>query len=397
MNRDTSDHTGHRILIVDDDLGFAQTIAEALTAGGYQPSIVGSRADSEQAVAAAQYDLVLVDYQLPDGNGLGLADWLRVRQPTCPIIMTTGYGTEELRQQSKDSGIVTFLEKPFEIGLLTSFLDGLFHAPGFSGRVRDLDLLDYLQLVTGTAKSKVLHITTRDRIGRLWIEQGQIVHAECGVDRGLEAFYRLMSQKGGAFQDLPFEPPDARSVTEPTAYLLMQAAQSRDEQAMRDSDAPVQFANASAETQTQVNLSRMGDSVGGEKVGDRGGMDRVGAASERVRAPIFNPYRRFLDGLGMLPGVRGSLLLSQGGLTIARGGEFPVGQESLLYVLSEAFHDVGESLDLGRSDCGSLRMADGSELLIEAVQDYLLGVWLEDTHNATEVHAWVKELSNELG
>jgi hypothetical protein len=67
--------------------------------------------------------------------------------------------------------------------------------------------------------------------GRIYIEDGRIVHADAGEMKGEPAFQKLLSLPGGSFQLQHFEPPAERTIEGQWEFLLMEAARVRDETA----------------------------------------------------------------------------------------------------------------------------------------------------------------------
>ncbi len=78
--------------------------------------------------------------------------------------------------------------------------------------------------------SAVLEIKTKQVHGLVYIEAGQIVHAEAGQRSGEEAFNYLMALSGGEFNLKPFSPPPKKTIDGQWEFLLMEAARKRDEE-----------------------------------------------------------------------------------------------------------------------------------------------------------------------
>lgn len=106
------------ILIVDDNAEIAAAAQEFLTDAGYRVAVAH---DAEEALkcfeaALASGDpvrLVFSDVLMPGGvNGLVLADWLRERDPTVPVLLTTGYN-DEMSLDGPRSGSLEVLGKPY--------------------------------------------------------------------------------------------------------------------------------------------------------------------------------------------------------------------------------------------------------------------------------------------
>jgi len=318
-----------------------------------------------------------------------------------------------MRERSLHLGALTYIEKPIDLPTLTDFLDRLFYAPNFAGRISDIDLLDYLQLLANTYKSKIIQVTNRRETGRLIFEAGQIVHAECGELTGLPAFYRVVSWPGGAFTELPFELSRARTVDENTSYLLMEAARARDERALGEpllGSFPRPSTKGASPSSTQEeakhpDMPLLSNEAGRSGTSRNPGLtsgDRAGSSSDEMASTTpmrqdesrpgtgpFNRYRRFLDGVCAAGGVRGAVLLTREGLILARGGEARSGIEGILTAFSTAFDQIGAALELDRYDSGVLLFPDGEQLRLEPLGLNILGVWLRAGPVGDDLASWI--------
>lgn len=111
-----------RVLIVDDNHDFRVLIREVLEASGYE---VISAADATTAITHlfhSQPDLVLIDYDMPQVNGLEMLSHLsgmkKSWQKLPPLIMMTGHSQLELVQKSAEIGVVDFIVKPVRTATL---------------------------------------------------------------------------------------------------------------------------------------------------------------------------------------------------------------------------------------------------------------------------------------
>lgn len=69
--------------------------------------------------------IVLLDYMLPDKNGLDVLKEIKTRYPSIPVILITGYGTEEVCQKAFRLGAIDYIKKPFGIGEIKAKLEFL--------------------------------------------------------------------------------------------------------------------------------------------------------------------------------------------------------------------------------------------------------------------------------
>ena len=106
---------GERILVVDDEGTIRGLVARILTENGYRTSEAGGVAEAleKSGGEAGRFDLVLTDVVLLDGNGVGLADNLLVREPDLRVLLTSGYTDERLTWATICERGYHFLQKPF--------------------------------------------------------------------------------------------------------------------------------------------------------------------------------------------------------------------------------------------------------------------------------------------
>ena len=100
---------------------------------------------------------------------------------------------------------------------------------GFQGVLRRVGLQDVIQMECLGRNSSILEIHNLQLRGRVYIEDGRIIHAQAGDTAGEAAFYNLLALASGEFQLQPFEPPPKRTIEGQWEFLLMEAARVRDE------------------------------------------------------------------------------------------------------------------------------------------------------------------------
>ena len=92
------------ILIVDDEETFARNAAKFLEKGGHSVRVALTAADGLDVCAAFGPDLVVLDYRLPDMDGLMVIGRIRRLDPEVPILMITGHGSIELAVDAMKAG-----------------------------------------------------------------------------------------------------------------------------------------------------------------------------------------------------------------------------------------------------------------------------------------------------
>lgn len=104
--------TGPRILVVEDESAISNPLAKLLTREGFAPTVAATVADALAEFASNAPDLILLDLNLPDGDGRDVAREIR-RSSGVPIIMLTARGTETDRIVGLEIGADDYVVKPF--------------------------------------------------------------------------------------------------------------------------------------------------------------------------------------------------------------------------------------------------------------------------------------------
>ena len=100
------------ILIVDDDKIIVDSLCEFLTLEGFQTSGAETFKDAVGKLQKQSYALVIMDVNLPDGDGFELLDLLKKNYPQTVAIVITGYGTIESAVRAIKNGAYDYLTKP---------------------------------------------------------------------------------------------------------------------------------------------------------------------------------------------------------------------------------------------------------------------------------------------
>jgi DNA-binding NtrC family response regulator len=109
------------ILVVDDEMGIRELLAEILFDEGYDVKLAENAAEARAYRLAHEPDLVLLDIWMPDVDGIALLkEWLSQELLTMPVVMMSGHGTIETAVEATRIGAVDFLEKPISLKKLLS-------------------------------------------------------------------------------------------------------------------------------------------------------------------------------------------------------------------------------------------------------------------------------------
>ena len=104
-----------RILIAEDDEALAQFVRQGLENEHYTVEVFADGEQARQAATEGEYDLVVLDLNLPRLDGVSVLRQLRVKKPTLPILVLTQRNRVEDRVQCLDTGADDYLAKPFRM------------------------------------------------------------------------------------------------------------------------------------------------------------------------------------------------------------------------------------------------------------------------------------------
>lgn len=111
-----------RVLVVEDEQIVREAIGRFLGARGFEVEEAPTFARALEAMRVARPDAVVMDYRLPDGDGLECLSLMRKADASLPCVMLTGHGTVDLAVRALKGGAEHFLQKPVEMPALVEIL-----------------------------------------------------------------------------------------------------------------------------------------------------------------------------------------------------------------------------------------------------------------------------------
>lgn len=110
------------ILVVDDQHAIRLMLESGLSLSGFRISCVRNGAEALEAATTEEFDAVISDIYMPDGDGLTMVQELRSLYPALPIILMTAQGSLELAVRAVEEGATDFIAKPFEVSAVAALL-----------------------------------------------------------------------------------------------------------------------------------------------------------------------------------------------------------------------------------------------------------------------------------
>jgi two-component system, NtrC family, response regulator HydG len=124
------------VLVVDDDVAVCRILHRMLSDEQYQVQISHSVADAVAAIEQKFFDVYVLDYKLPDGTGLDVAERIRSKGSQAPVILISGYDPGTVALRAEQLRIFDIIEKPFS---RATICEAVKRAIGFSPPPDDQD------------------------------------------------------------------------------------------------------------------------------------------------------------------------------------------------------------------------------------------------------------------
>lgn len=139
-----------RVLVAEDNLGNQKLFAEQLALLGCDAQIVADGQGALAALADASFDVLLTDLSMPGMGGYALAETVRQRWPTLPVVAVTANVTVEDRQRCEAAGMCDVATKPLALAALQALLVKVTGVPGMSAPSQSAgDATDHQSLLGG--------------------------------------------------------------------------------------------------------------------------------------------------------------------------------------------------------------------------------------------------------
>jgi DNA-binding NtrC family response regulator len=122
-----------RVLVVDDEPLIRWSLVQTLIDRGHEVAESADGLATRTAVgdAAKQFDVVLLDYRLPDSNDLSLLGSIRTLAPQTQVILMTAFGAPEVVRGALDLGAYRVIAKPFDMSAVADLV-AQAHADGIA-------------------------------------------------------------------------------------------------------------------------------------------------------------------------------------------------------------------------------------------------------------------------
>ena len=112
-----------RILIIEDEVTLNKTLAEGLKEFGYQSDVVETLKDGEYYLDIRNYDLILTDWMLPDGNSVDIIPDIKTNTPKTVVVVLSARDDNESEVEALRAGADDYIRKPFDFDVLVARIE----------------------------------------------------------------------------------------------------------------------------------------------------------------------------------------------------------------------------------------------------------------------------------
>jgi len=112
-----------RILIIEDEVTLNKMLAEGLKEFGYQSDVVETLKDGEYYLDIRNYDLVLMDWMLPDGNSIDIIGDIKSNTPKTVVVVISARDDNESEIEALRAGADDYIRKPFDFDVLIARIE----------------------------------------------------------------------------------------------------------------------------------------------------------------------------------------------------------------------------------------------------------------------------------
>jgi CheY-like chemotaxis protein len=113
-------NTKTQVLVIDDDAVVGRSFDRVLSGKGYEVSTALSGEEALETMKDADFDVVFTDIKMPGMDGLEVAERIKARCPWTPVVVITGYGTEDNEARASVLGVSGFVRKPLTPEIIES-------------------------------------------------------------------------------------------------------------------------------------------------------------------------------------------------------------------------------------------------------------------------------------
>lgn len=180
-----------RILVVEDNVTLAGGLERIMRQNGYAVDVVHDGASAEAVIATEKFDVVILDLNLPEIDGLSVLRGIRSRQIETAVLILTARDAPQDRVKGLDLGADDYLTKPFDVGELEARVRALLRRNNGTRSPKIIygELSFDMNARTLSGKDGIVEVPARELsvLELLFAKSGKVVHKQAIIE-SLSAF-----------------------------------------------------------------------------------------------------------------------------------------------------------------------------------------------------------------
>jgi CheY-like chemotaxis protein len=186
-----------KVLFVDDDQIMLLALQKRLEKYNDTFSIILAE-DGFEAVRKLKENsvsLVVLDLKMPRMDGVSLLSHISGRYPDIPVIIISGYRTEEMHRLAREKEVVAYISKPFQIDDLAKVILSTLRKEAEGGTLHNVSPVVFLQLMEMESRTCTIRLIDRatERGGVLFFKEGNLYDARVDQVKGINAAYIIFT------------------------------------------------------------------------------------------------------------------------------------------------------------------------------------------------------------
>jgi len=148
----------NNILIVDDDSEYRENLKEILDDAGYPNDMAESAKEALEKLGTQQFDIILLDFMMPEIDGINALGEIKKISPHSKIIMITAFASIENAVRAIKKGACEYISKPFKIEALLLMIKQAIEELRFEKNIKKLKLEGTLSSLSNSIRREIIRM-----------------------------------------------------------------------------------------------------------------------------------------------------------------------------------------------------------------------------------------------
>ena len=203
---------GKRVLVIANDPSIVWDIGHTMIKRGIDVTATTSGDDGFRQLERNKFEYLIIDTAIQDISIFVFLSYCRQYVPDTKMIIIS----ESSLTTPQESGLMAdtnccHIAKPVNPDAICDLMSEADICSNFIGVISRASLIDYIEYAIENKERKLFKFKSKaGEEGKIYIDRGEVIHAECSGKQGEEAFYHCLSFHGGTFWELSWEQPPKR-------------------------------------------------------------------------------------------------------------------------------------------------------------------------------------------